>query len=134
MWAIVCLDDRDGMLFHQRRQSRDREVLRDILEGLEGRRLWIRPISRSLFSGCPGEVLVEEDPFSKAGEEDVCFVEDVPLAPVEGRLRSLTVYRWNRRYPGDVFLDLPLENWRLTEQEEFPGFSHEKITMEVYVP
>jgi hypothetical protein len=45
------------------------------------------------------------------------------------------VYRWNRRYPGDVFFDLDVSAapWRCVETEEFVGSSHEKITKEVYV-
>gem|GEM_PF-5722604 len=33
MDVFVCLDDRNGMLFNHRRQSRDREVIRDVLGG-----------------------------------------------------------------------------------------------------
>ena len=30
--------------------------------------------------------------------------------------------------------DLSLEGWTLARREEFPGFSHEIITKEVYIP
>ena len=43
MHVIVCLDDKEGMLFHGRRQSRDREVVGEILKRTKGRRLWISP-------------------------------------------------------------------------------------------
>lgn len=48
--------------------------------------------------------------------------------PPEG----LIVYRWNRTYPADLFLTLPLEQWTLVRQEEFAGSSHQNITKEVY--
>ena len=133
MDVILCLDDRNGMLFNHRRQSRDRKVVEDILQGLGGRLLRVRPMSQSLF---PREaVLVEEALLETAGPGDVCFVEDLPLAPCRKDIESLTVYRWNRHYPGDVFLDLDLSTgWRLVSREEFPGHSHEKITKEVYLP
>lgn len=65
MRVMLCLDDKDGMLFHQRRQS---------------------------------------------------------------------LFRWNRVYPADQYFDRSLLTcgWTLRETEEFPGFSHAKITKEVY--
>lgn len=37
-------------------------------------------------------------------------------------------------YPADLYWDLSLEGWTLARREEFPGFSHEIITKEVYIP
>ena len=39
-----------------------------------------------------------------------------------------------RAYPADLYWDLPLEGWTLARREEFPGFSHEIIAKEVYIP
>ena len=89
MDVFVCLDDRGGMFFNHRRQSRDREVIQDMLDSLDGKPLYIR---------------------------------------------TLTVYRWNRRYPADVFLDVDLSGWRRVSCWEFPGHSHERISKEVYCP
>lgn len=134
MRVIICLDDRNGMLFNHRRQSRDREVLKDILKAAEGNRVWIRPFSQKLFQGAENQVRVSESPLEAAGPGEACFVEELPLAGWEGAIESLTVYRWNRHYPGDFFLDLDLSGWRLVSRREFPGSSHEKITKEVYEP
>ena len=49
------------------------------------------------------------------------------------RLEKLIVFRWNRKYPADFWLDADLRDWKLIEAEEFPGNSHEKITQETYV-
>ena len=49
MDIIICLDDRNGMLFHHRRQSRDREVIRDMLQECAGRKLLVSPFSAGLF-------------------------------------------------------------------------------------
>ena len=133
MEVIVCLDDRNGMRFHGRRQSRDRRVVEDLLGRLEGNRLWIAPCSADLFAGREQEVQVSEQFLAQAGEQDVCLVEDRLLAEEEERIGTLVVYRWNRRYPADLRLDLRLgERWKLCGQEEFPGHSHETITREVY--
>ncbi len=134
MQVIVCLDDRNGMLFNHRRQSRDREVLKEILKDAEGKRLWIRPFSQKLFQGAEHRVQVSDSLLDAAGLGETCFVEDLSLAGWEDSIESLTVYRWNRHYPGDFFLDLDLSGWHLVSQREFPGNSHEKITKEVYEP
>lgn len=135
MHVILCLDDRDGMLFNHRRQSRDRTVLEDIFQNLEERQLLIRPFSLSLFREYGDQVQMEEALLENAGPEDCCFVEDLPLAPWKDKIQSITVYRWNRHYPADVSLDLNLKSeWRLVSRRDFPGHSHETITKEVYQP
>lgn len=135
MHVILCLDDRDGMLFNHRRQSRDRTVLEDIFQNLEERQLLIRPFSLSLFREYGDQVQVEEALLENAGLKAHCFVEDLPLAPWKDKIQSITVYRWNRHYPADVSLDLDLKTeWRLVSRRDFPGHSHETITKEVYQP
>lgn len=133
MRVIVCLDDRNGMLFNRRRQSRDRRVVEDILRELGEKRLLVNGFSAPLFERAGDRIRVEDDPLAAAGREDVCFVENLPLAPWAAAIERLTVYRWNRVYPADMRLDLALESgWHLVAASEFPGFSHEKITKEIY--
>lgn len=130
MIVIVALDDRNGMLFHQRRQSQDR-VLRQWILALAGSApLWMNGYSASLFAGA--KIQVDERFLEKARTGDYCWVENLRLRPWESRIEQLICFRWNRRYPGDFFLDLPLEEWILTETESCPGYSHEMITKEVY--
>lgn len=133
MRVIVCLDDRNGMLFNRRRQSRDRRVIEDILRELGEKRLLVNGFSAPLFERAGERIRVEDDPLAAAGREDVCFVENLPLAPWAAAIERLTVYRWNRVYPADMRLDLALESgWHLVAASDFPGFSHEKITKEIY--
>ena len=133
MRVIVCLDDRNGMLFNRRRQSRDRRVVEDILRELGEKRLLVNGFSAPLFERAGDRIRVEDDPLAAAGREDVCFVENLPLAPWAAAIERLTVYRWNRVYPADMRLDLALESgWHLVAALDFPGFSHEKITKEIY--
>ena len=133
MHIIVCVDDRFGMRFGGRRQSRDRLVTEDILRRLEGRTLRIAPCSQALFG--EGDAVVSERLLEDAAEDDVCFVEDRSPAPFAKSIRSCTLYRWNRHYPADLHFDLDLAatGFRFSEAEDFAGFSHEKITREVYV-
>lgn len=131
MEVVVCLDDRGGMCFNHRRQSRDREVVKNVLALAENRPLWMDDVSALLFAGAEN-VHVAEDFLAMAPQGALCFVEDRALTPYAGRIERLYVYRWNRLYPADRYFDLRLEEWRLIETTEFPGYSHERITREAY--
>lgn len=134
MIAIVCLDDKNGMMFNKRRQSRDCGVVEQVLDMTEGGCLWIHPFSEPLFVEKEAEQIHVREEFLKcAGDGEYCFVENRGLHSVEEKLEKLIVFRWNRVYPADLYLDLALEDWRKAEEEEFSGNSHEKITREVYV-
>ncbi len=137
MNIIVCIDDDGGMLFNKRRQSRDRILLEDLLAMVKetGQLLWIAPFSVKLFGAdeemCPF-FTVDETFLEKANEQDFCFVENMPLQQYEDNIESLIIYRWNRKYPADTYLDIDLTKWKVEETKEFAGSSHEKITREVY--
>ena len=133
MTLVVCVDSRGGLLFHDRRQSQDRLLRQDLLREAAGRRLWMNAYSFRQFRGEPqaDTIQVSETPLQTAGPEDLCFVENLPLTPFPAQAERLLLYCWNRMYPADRFLSPP-PSWTLLRQEEFPGFSHEKITKEVY--
>ena len=130
MIAVVCVEDRNGMLFGRRRVSRDEAQQRDLLQWRGDRKLWMNDCSAPLFAG--SETAVDPDFLTLAGPGEICFVEDQPLKPVEQRIEALVVYRWNRSYPSTVKLDLDLKDYVLREMVEFPGNSHEVITREIY--
>ena len=133
MIAIVCLDDRGGMLFNKRRQSRDREVIRRVLELAEDSVLWIDPFSANLFEeGIPENVRVDERGLDKAGEKELCFVENQELSEVKDRLEALIIFCWNRKYPADRYFKMPRDGWHRVSRRDFSGYSHEKITEVVY--
>lgn len=74
-----------------------------------------------------------EDYLDRAQAGDFCFVEDRSPAPWLDRLEEVRLYRWGRVYPADVWLGLDLaDGWALVSQEQFPGWSHDTITKEVY--
>lgn len=141
MYCILTLDNENGMMFNHRRQSRDRIMLerlvrlaRSLTAGGTGR-LLMAPYTAGLFpDGLPEGAVAAVDFLDRAEAGDVCFVEDTPLAPHRARITCLYVFRWNRDYPADRRLDLDLSGWERTEQEEFPGSSHDKITLERYLP
>ena len=131
MYVIVCTDDNLGMLFNRRRQSQDR-VLRDYLLKLTaGHELFMNDYSAKQFEDL-SQIHISDRFLQKAGEDDFCFVEDQKLNPYEEKIDALILCRWNREYPADLYLDLDYSAWRRAYTEEFPGSSHEKITVEVY--
>lgn len=131
MRVMICLDDNGGMQFNGRRQSRDRAVVADMLATATGN-LRMTAATATLFADAAERVLVTDTPLAGAGADDTCVVEAPPLAgaPID----KLIVYRWNRVYPADRHLDISLENWTLESAHEFAGYSHEKITKEVWKP
>ena len=133
MKVIVCVDDMGGMMFNKRRQSRDREVVRDILSFTEGKKLWMDTYSSPLFGGFESRVSVDDDFPEHMGDDEICFVENRHLAPYLERIDTVIVYKWNRRYPADFYLDLQPDEWEKTEVRDFEGNSHEKITKEIYI-
>ena len=135
MKVMVCLDDDNGMLFNGRRQSRDRLLREDMINLLQGARLWMNEYSAKQFEEGPEESIIADEKFlEKANENDYCFVEDRKLLLYEPAIRELILYRWNRKYPADMFFDIDLSHWELVNRTEFPGSSHVKITKEIYRP
>lgn len=134
MHIILCVDDRFGMLFNGRRLSRDSALVKDAVKFCRGEKLWVNEYSDGLFSryGCSAQIC-DPDFLKNAGPRDFCFVENSDPAPYREKIAGIILYRWNRRYPADIFFDVSLlEGRNLIERTEFPGSSHEKITREVY--
>lgn len=135
MKVIVCIDDNNGMMFNNRRQSRDRVLIDDIVKNVIDGNLLMSPYSEPLFEDSNIEAFfLSEYILEEADPEDYCFIENKPLLPYLDRINELIIYRWNRKYPADMYLDVnPLEHsFHLVSTSEFIGSSHEKITKEVY--
>ena len=130
MYIIICLDDNNGLAFNHRRQSQDRIVAEDIRKTVGEKKLWITDYSRKLFQAV-SNLEISENPKEKAKEGEYVFQELETLDTGDERIEQFIIYRWNRVYPADVSVDIGAE-WKLTETEEFSGFSHEKITKEIY--
>lgn len=131
MKVILCLDDNNGMLFNKRRQSRDRVVTEDVFSDLNGKKLKISPFSEKLFGEFYQSLCVDDDFLNAADEDDVCFVEDRELKAFNN-ITEITVYKWNRVYPADFKCDVDFTSFDLVEEREFQGFSHEKITKQIF--
>lgn len=128
MTLYICLDDRNGLRFNNRRQSRDGALLEDIRSRLAGP-LLIEPCSEKLIREAAIPCVLPPET-----AEDY-FAEDIPSEELLEGCEKVVLYRWNRHYPADVRWepDLEARGFSLAETGEFPGTSHEKITREVYV-
>lgn len=129
MILIVCLDLNNGMYFNNRRQSRDREVIKDIAFITKNNNLIMTEYSHKLFEDECENIVITDDFKGEYLENDFCFVEneDVQLE----NIKKIIVYRWDKVYPSDYCLNL--EGYHLTSTLEFKGYSHEKIVKEVYL-
>lgn len=119
------------MLFNHRRQSRDSQVYNDIAEITT--QIWLNGFSKTLFVDTAIQIKEDDMFMEKAQVGEWCFVENVSLLPYLDEIEELIIYKWNRKYPADVWLDLEFASWKLQHVKEFAGSSHEKITRETYI-
>lgn len=134
MILAVCLDDKYGMSFLGRRQSRDREVSAHILSRLGKGKLWLDHSSAELFNKDDPRITLTEALPENCDHEDVIFCENLSFAGDLTRFSGIWMYRWNCVYPADVYfpIDEVKENFNMAESVDFAGFSHDRITLEVY--
>lgn len=130
MNVILCIDNHKGLLFHNRRQSRDEKVIEKI-KGIVGQQeLYVNEFSHALFEGF---CITVQEPLQCAKEGTYCFVENVDIASSLDRIEQLYIFKWNRDYPHDFSLKVDYQKlFELVYTEDFKGKSHEKITMEVW--
>ena len=132
MTVYICIDKRGGMLFNNRRQSRDSAVIDDILASAEGK-LFISDFSKKLLFDKKG-IKCKKNPLEDSRAGDHVFCENLPLKDCVDKIGRLVIYNWNRLYPSDVKLDIDPTacSFILKSRTEFVGTSHEKITKEIY--
>ncbi len=128
MKFIICLDDNNGMLFNNRRQSRDSAVITDIIKDLNEEKLNILPFSQQLFEGLTDNINI----VSTINENGIYFAENIDIVPFAGKADEIIVYRWNRIYPSDFTCDVDFSCFKILKQSEFMGSSHDKISKSVY--
>ncbi len=131
MTLIMFLDERGGMLFNNRRQTLDYELL-DIISKDFGERLYISPFSEKYFSGRCASLL--EDPLADAPDDSAVFIEDRDVLPFIDRIDKILIYRWSKVYPSDRQTDiLPADHgFRLLGKLKFSTEVHKDIVKEIY--
>ena len=104
--VIVILDDNLGMLFNNRRQSRDRVLIDDIIKTVKDNKIYIEEYSEILFNNSPCKYIISSSPLDEAGISDYCFIERYHLSSYIDSISELIIYRWNRNYPHDFVFDI----------------------------
>lgn len=135
MNIIVCLDDKNGMMFNKRRQSQDKILRANIMELAKNSNIFMNNYSYKLYKDIDnGNIKVYEDFLEQCKDNSFCLVEDKLLHNYINKINNIIVYSWNRIYPADLHFDIDLQNnfWELIAEEEFEGSSHEKITKKIY--
>ena len=93
MNVIICLDQNNGMLFNNRRQSMDRIVRKNILEYINGAKLYMDEYSFKQFSEEKADNIIVDNNLENATEHDFCFVERQEVRIEE--INKLRSYRLN---------------------------------------
>ena len=132
MKIIVCVDNKNGMLFNGRRQSSDRIVCERVLKHTQNTGLWMNRYSAKLFKDPPYYLTVAEDFLDRCPADQWCFVENTDISQYRHKIRQVLLYRWNRTYPSDVTLPCLGLN-EPDKVSEFAGNSHDLITEELYI-
>lgn len=131
MNVILCLDDNKGLLFNNRRQSRDKAVLDDVFNGLNGEELTVTSFSEKLFADYSENIIVDDTPFENEENSNI-FAENLSLQQFMTKIDKITVYNWNRAYPCDFYCDVDFSQLTLIEEIDLTGNSHEKITKQIF--
>ena len=133
MTVFIALDNHDGMLLNNRRQSRDSVMLQKMFEMIGDSKLFVHSFSQKLLSKDYRDRIIVRDDFLDAEQADVkCFVENQHLFEHINEIDTIYVFRWNRDYLSDFKLDIDLSVWNVKVVEEFAGSSHDCITLEQY--
>ena len=80
MNIIICLDDKNGMMFNKRRQSQDKILRADIKELVKNNILYMNNYSYKLYKDIDdGNIQVCEDFLEQCNSNDFCLVENETL-------------------------------------------------------
>lgn len=126
MKLIVCVSNDNGMMFNNRRQSRDQKLIQRILDITKDGDLVIHDYSQKLF---PEKSVCVSD-YPCLTNCDYAFVEDPKLIPIDMVFDAIFLCKWNRDYPSDAFFKLDMSKYNLVLTEEFIGSSHDEIIIE----
>ena len=129
--VAIALDERMGIAFNNRRQSRDRIMIEDLIESQTGK-IYVSDYSKELFLDFKDRIEVVNDPLNECKDGECCFVELSDIKKHLNEISMLIIYYWNRHYPSDITLSANLNSYTLVSTKEFAGSSHEKITRKIY--
>jgi hypothetical protein len=131
--VAVTVDDKMGVSFNKRRQSRDKILIEDLCKSTEGI-IYVTSYSAPLFEGFTDRIMIVDNPISECPDGGLCFLELTAITEHIDNISKLIIYRWNRLYPSDKNLGVDIGKSKLNfiSDYDFVGKSHDKITKEIY--
>lgn len=123
----LCIDKENGRSFYGRRTSSDREVRKRLLDMADI--LYVNSYTAAQFTEDyrKEKLRVVDDPTEI--DEGMAFIE---LQDIPEDADRIIIFQWPKKYPADRFLDFRFSGWRKVKKEEFPGYAHEKVTMNIW--
>ena len=131
--VAITVDDKMGLAFNKRRQSRDKNLIADLCTKTDGK-IYVSGYSAPLFEEHMDRIELVENPLAECPDGACCFVEMTELKAYIPDISRLIIYHWNRHYPSDKKLDIDPTScgFKMTAKYEFVGNSHDKITKGIY--
>ena len=131
MKIAVCIEKSGGMLFNNRRVSKDSILQQKLFECVGEGNICLNEYSAKQFTSTE-HLQVSDNFLTVASNDDICFIENVEI-PMD-KVTQVYLFQWNRDYPADTYFDYNLKElgFKKVRSEDFAGSSHKKITLEVY--
>ena len=125
--VVLTIDDKGGMTFFGKRQSRDRVLIGELCDSI-GCPIYVNSFSAFLFRDRTECIRLSEDPLAECPDGGAVFVENLALSPYFGEIGEIILYKWNTVYPADRRIDISFSDFDVISKKEFAGSSHDKIT------
>jgi hypothetical protein len=131
MKVIICIEKSNGMMFNNRRHSKDVALQQKIFDIIGDKKLFVNEYTAGQFENTE-QLEISADFLNKATDDDYCFIEN-EVVPME-KISELLIFQWNRDYPSDFYFeaDPKVLGFKKIKTENFAGNSHKKITLEVF--
>lgn len=140
MKIIVCVDNDMGMMFNHRRQSRDGELCKYIINEYGKEKIYMTEYSSKIFDDKESVVLLDEKTSEmNDGIKDDGYVFIENPVDINERLQinvenidEIIMCLWNRKYHSDQKFDMDISRFNLVDTVDIVGSSHDKITIKTY--
>lgn len=129
------MDDCNGLMYNNRRLSRDSEIIRYIERCSQGKIVNMLRYSMPLFfkTNCIQRY------FDKADEYEADILSD-DVFFIEGRISQkniddanlITIFKWDKIYPADTCFDCDLSEFEKYSEDSIAGTSHGNIIIKKY--
>ena len=131
MILIVCISKKMGLTFNNRRVSRDKAVIQDIVKHANGQKVHASPYSKVLFDDISENIEISTNYLRNANDGEFVFFEQGSVQSIIPKVDTIIVYNWNRDYPADETFTIPSGFYKVSE-EHLTGNSHDIIIKTIY--